>query len=128
LLLAALRAERPLAPSARLALERSVTDWRARIAAEESERARRRLALSLARVGPPAEVAAWLEAAVRRPLGLGDEDAARHVLRTLELALLRADPVTAETRVALAEALLAAFPTPWPALDRQDRASALVPR
>jgi len=75
--------------------------------------------LAHARAGDSDQVRAVLERLSAQPIDLKDEELAATVLRTLEVALLRAGELEPELRARLAERLLAVFPCGQRDLDRE---------
>jgi glucose/arabinose dehydrogenase len=98
---------------------RPVDEWIDSIAAERDAGVRGQLELALARVGPPEHVRELLGRLAALPLDTADIEGTLLRLRTLELALLRAEGVSDATRAALAETLLTVFPIGSRDADRQ---------
>jgi putative heme-binding domain-containing protein len=96
-----------------------VDEWIDSIAAERDAGVRGQLELALARVGPPEHVRELLGRLAALPLDTADIEGTLLRLRTLELALLRAEGVSDATRAALAETLLTVFPIGSRDADRQ---------
>jgi putative heme-binding domain-containing protein len=96
-----------------------LASWVDSVATEPGAAVRAQLELALARVGPPERVRELLERLAALPLDPADIEGTLLRLRTLEVALLRAEGVSEATRERLAATLLAVFPLGSRDADRQ---------